>query len=308
LMQNFMDPIVRLVNFLQTTQLLQTDIARLDDVLKNKLDENMLQEEKNEKENDPKYQLSPKLQGYIELRELTFGYNLFNDPVLSDINLNILPGQSVAIVGPSGSGKSSLAKIIVGLIKPWHGEIIFDHVPRERLPRNLLTNSIALTEQEPSIFAETIKNNIALFEPLAEQEEVIQAAKDACIHDEIMLRKNGYDLMLNWGGSNLSGGQRQRINIAQALVRHPSILILDEATSALDSEVEEKIYKNIRRRGCTCLIIAHRLSTIVNCDHIVVLDKGKIVQQGTHQELIRNEGLYKTLFEALSHTKNGAML
>lgn len=303
LMQNFMDPIVRLVGYLQTTQLLQTDIARLDDVLKNKLDDNLVIEEKNEHLAGQKFEHSPKLQGNLELRDITFGFNFFVDPILSDINLSIAPGQSVAIVGPSGSGKSTLAKVIVGLLKPWRGEILFDHMPRETLPRSFLTNSIALTEQEPAIFAETILKNIAYFEPLAEQQEIFQAAKDACIHDDIMLRKNGYDLMLDWGGSNLSGGQRQRINIAQSLVRRPSILILDEATSALDSETEECIYENIRRRGCTCIIIAHRMSTIKNCDFIIAIEKGKIVQQGTHGELMQTEGIYKTLVEASTPSK-----
>lgn len=308
LMQSFMDPVVRLVNFSQSTQLLQIDIARLDDVMKNQLDENMLQEEKNEKLADPHLLSLPKLRGDVELRHLTFGFNPLSDPVVSDINLNVSAGSYVAFVGPSGSGKSTIAKLLVGLVTPWEGEILFDHIPREQLPRHLLTNSIALIEQEPSIFSDTVKKNISFFEPFAEQEEIIQAAKDACIHDEIMLRKNGYDLMLDWGGSNLSGGQRQRISIAQALVKQPTVLILDEATSALDSETEEQIYKNIRRRGCTCIIIAHRMSTIINSDLILVIDKGKVVQSGTHKELIALPGLYKTLIEAELHKTSTVLI
>lgn len=299
LMHNFTDPIVRLVNFSQTAQLVQMDIARLDDVLKNPLDPNLLKEEKNTERKLPKIlSSSPKLRGYLEIKDLSFGFNPLADPVVSQVSLNIGQGSMIALVGPTGCGKSTLVKLISGLEVPWEGQILLDHMPREELPRHLITNSLAVIEQDTSIFTGSVKDNIIAFEPFADQHDMIQAAKDACIHDEIMLRQGGYDLKLEWGGSNLSAGQRQRIGIAQALVRQPTILILDEATSTIDSETEDRIFKNIRRRGCTCIIIAHRLSTIMGCDKIIVLEKGRIIQQGTHEELINTQGLYKSLAES----------
>lgn len=298
LMQNFMGPVVRLINFSQSTQLLQSDISRLNDVLKNPLDPSLSPKEENHDVAALPSFSSLKLKGDVELRNVTFGFNPLADPVLSHIDFRMTQGTSVAIVGPSGCGKSTLAKIIGGIVVPWEGQMLFDHFPRNDLPRHLITNSLAIIEQEASIFLGTIKENILAFDPFAEQNEMIQAAKDACIHEEIMLRRGGYDFVLESEGSNLSGGQRQRISIAQALVRRPSILIIDEGTSALDAETEEKIIKNIKRRGCTCLIIAHRFSAIMGCDRIVVVDKGKIIQQGTHTELANVPGLYQTLVKA----------
>lgn len=297
LMQNFMEPVVRLINFSQSTQLLQVDISRLNDVLKNPIDPSLSQKEEN-------HALAPsalsptKLKGDVEVQNLTFGFNPLLDPVISHLDLQIAKGTSVAIVGPSGCGKSTLARLIGGLMIPWEGEVLFDRVSRSDLPRPLITNSLAIIEQEASIFSGSIKENILYFDPFAEQNEMIQAAKDACIHQDIMLRRGGYDSILESGGSNLSGGQKQRIAIAQALVRRPSILIVDEGTSALDAETEAQVIKNIRRRACTCLIIAHRFSAIMGCDRIIVVDKGKVIQQGTHTELVSVPGLYKTLVEA----------
>lgn len=313
LMQNFMDPVVRLINFSQSTQLLQVDLSRLNDVLKNPIDPLLSQNAKTPtiaSDYQSKDYVPPpspiaisKLKGDIELRDVTFGFNPLADPIISHIDLQIKQGTSVAIVGPSGCGKSTIAKLIGGLVLPWEGQILFDHLPRNDLPRYLITNSLGIIEPDASIFSGTIKENIIAFDPFAEQNEIIQAAKDACIHQDIMLRRGGYDFILQSEGSNLSGGQRQRISIAQALVKRPSILIIDEGTSSLDAETEAQVIKNIKRYGCTCLIIAHRFSAIMGCDRIIVVDKGKIIQEGTHKELMNVAGLYQTLVEAEAEEK-----
>lgn len=286
-------PVMQLMAFSQSFQLLKVDIARIDDILKSPLDPLFLA-----KIDSKPQQPHTKLEGNVDLHDVTFGYNLLAPPILTNISLSMRPGKSVALVGPTGCGKSSTAKIIAGLLYPWSGQILFDGQLRSEIERQRITHSLSLVEQEPFLFNATVKENLTMLDPLADQEEMIRATKDACIHDEILARAGGYDLEIEENGGNLSVGQMQRIEIARALIKNPSILIMDEATSAVDSVTESKIYKNIRRRGCALLIIAHRLSTIRNCDEILVLDKGKIVASGTHESLKAQGGIYQNLIES----------
>ena len=216
---------------------------------------------------------------------------------MKDFNLNIDPGKWVAVVGTSGSGKSTLAKIVTGLYEEWSGKIAFDGIERKKLPRAVILNSLAAVDQEVFLITGTIAENISLFDKSVRKSDIIQAAKDACIHEDILKLDGGYDAMVSEGGLNFSGGQRQRLEIARALVINPSFLVLDEATSALDPITEKKVIENIRHRGCSCLVIAHRLSTIRDCDEIIVLSYGKIVERGIHREMVKHDGPYRRLIE-----------
>lgn len=286
---SFLAPITALVSLGGQLSLVNSNMDRLDDVLENEMDRTFTAAPAESPT------LPVKLTGRLEIDNVTFGYARLAPPLIKDFSATLEPGQRIAIVGASGSGKSTTARIVSGLYPAWSGEVRFDGVLRERLPRHVLGASVGLVDQEIALFSGTVADNLTLWDRTVPEADIIQAAKDAAIHDDIFGRPGGYRSRVEENGRNFSGGQRQRLEIARALVRNPAILVLDEATSALDPLTEVEIDQNLRRRGCTCLIIAHRLSTIRDCDEIIVLEKGQVVQRGTHDELKDQPGLYSQL-------------
>ncbi len=285
----FTAPAARMVDFGNTFQEVRGQIDRLDDVLEAEADGQASVQA------GESLEPAPKLAGEIELRDVSFGYCPLDPPFIQHFNLKVRPGRRVALVGGSGSGKSTVAKLVCGLYKPWSGQILFDGVARHEVPRAQMTNSFAVVDQDIFLFEGTIAENITLWDPTVPEADLVRAAADACIHEDVMARQDGYAGKVEESGRNFSGGQRQRLEIARALVGNPTVMVLDEATSALDPATEKAFDDRVRRRGCTCLIIAHRLSTIRDCDEIVVLDHGRIVQRGTHDEMKEVPGPYAKL-------------
>ena len=288
-LSSFMAPAQQLISAGQTLQEMRTQMERIEDVMQYPSDVVYGSKPAEEEET------YAKLSGAIEMKNVTFGYSRLAEPLIRDFNLTLKPGSRVAFVGTSGCGKSTLSKLISGLYQPWSGEILFDGKPMTWIERSVFTGSLAVVDQDIILFEDTIANNIKMWDNSIEDFEMIMAARDAQLHEDIMQRDGGYQYRLTEGGKDFSGGQRQRIEIARVLAQDPTIIILDEATSALDARTEHNVVKSIKDRGITCIVVAHRLSTIRDCDEIIVMDHGSVVERGTHEELFALNGFYTKL-------------
>jgi NHLM bacteriocin system ABC transporter peptidase/ATP-binding protein len=286
----FLTPVGSLVNSIQVFQDMSGSMERVEDVMNYK----------------PDVEFSPeiiegeyeKLSGEIELKNVSFGYSALAPALIEDFSLKAKKGSMTALVGGSGSGKSTLAKVISGLYKQRSGEILFDGKPISEIDRYVFTGSLAVVDQSISLFSGTIRDNITMWDSTIPEEVIVEACRDACIHNDIMALSDGYDSVIAEGGGNFSGGQRQRLEIARAFAARPSIIILDEATSALDPMTEKLVMDAVKRRGMTCFVIAHRLSTIRDADEIIMLEYGKEVERGTHKSLIEKDGKYAALVKS----------
>ena len=285
-----MRPMSHITNDVQELATVQAQVERMSEVLEEECDV------PDELEN-VSYIKEGKLKGYVELRNVTFGYDKNAGPLISDFSLKLEPGKSVAFVGPSGCGKSTIAKLVSGLYKPWSGEVLFDGKPQSEINRDVFANSVAIVDQNIVLFDGTISDNVKLWDSSTEDFAMILACHDAQIHDEITIRDGNYQAPVDCGGKNFSGGQRQRLELATSFAKEPSVMIMDEGTSALDAVTEELVMKSIRNMGCSQIIIAHRLSTIRDCDEIIVLRDGKVVERGNHEQLMSNKGFYSRLVE-----------
>lgn len=288
-LSSFISPATTLISAGQTLQEMRTDMERIEDVMKYPTDVTF------ENSDDSENIEYDKLSGNIEIKNVTFGYSRLAEPLIKDFSMSLKSGSRVAFVGPSGCGKSTVSKLISGLYKPWRGEILFDGKPMSKIDRSVFTGSLAVVDQDIILFEDTIANNIKMWDNSIEDFEMIMAARDAQLHEDIMQREGGYQYKLTEGGKDFSGGQRQRMEIARVLAQDPTIIILDEATSALDAKTEYDVVKSIKDRGITCIVVAHRLSTIRDCDEIIVMDQGNVVERGTHEELMKNGGAYTQL-------------
>jgi len=239
----------------------------------------------------------PKLMGEIELRNITFGYDRKLPPILKNFSLKIKPGESVGLVGPSGCGKSTIISLISGLYEPWEGEVLFDGIPRKAIDHMTFVNSVSVVNQEVTLFEGTVADNLKMWDESIEDYAMVMACNDAQIHEEIMERPKAYRGMVTENGKNFSGGQRQRIEIATALAKEPTIFLMDEGTSALDPKTEAKVMERIYSQGMTLVLIAHRLDSLKGCHQIYVIEHGKITQQGSHDELRQQDGLYSKLLK-----------
>lgn len=294
LMTSFLSPMNELLSLGGTFQDLRGDLERVDDVMDNET----ITPPAVKHLNDEQGQRITRLQGYVELRDLTFGYSPLDKPLFENFNLSIAPGERVALVGGSGSGKSTLARIICGEYEPWSGEVLFDGLPRAQIPADVMRNSFAVVDQEISLFEGSVRDNLTLWDDTIPEHYLRRACQDAAAAEFVMALPGGLDGRLLEGGVNLSGGQRQRLEIARALVLNPAVLVFDEATSALDADTEGAVMERLRMRGCTAILVAHRLSTVRDCDVILVMKQGKVVERGTHDELWAADGEYARLMKA----------
>ncbi|MEW5729658.1 MAG: NHLP family bacteriocin export ABC transporter peptidase/permease/ATPase subunit [Pseudomonadota bacterium] len=292
LMGSFQAPVQSLVGLGGQLQEAEGYIGRLDDVLRHQRDAEF------ERQPPPLPDGATRLTGRLEVRDMVFGFSPLDPPLIEGFSLSLEPGRRVALVGGSGSGKSTVGKLLAGLYQPWSGDLLYDGRPIADIPRQVFRDSVAIVDQDIALFEGTVRDNITLWDDTLPDERMVRAAKDADIHDVIAGRPKAYDSPVAEGGRNFSGGQRQRMEIARALAGEPTLLILDEATSALDAATELTVVENLRRRGCTCVIIAHRLSTIRDCDEILVLDRGRVIQRGTHDAMKDVDGPYRRLIES----------
>ena len=285
---SFISPATSLISAGQSLQEMRTEMERIEDVMRYPTD---VPEDAPVSDNCE----YDKLSGNIEMKNVTFGYSRLAEPLIENFNLSLKTGSRVAFVGSSGCGKSTLSKLISGLYKPWSGEILFDGKKISEIDRSVFTGSLAVVDQDIILFEDTIANNIKMWDNSIEDFEMIMAARDAQLHEDIMQREGGYQYKMTEGGKDFSGGQRQRMEIARVLAQDPTIIILDEATSALDAKTEYNVVNSIKDRGITCIVVAHRLSTIRDCDEIIVMDNGRVAERGTHDELMKKGGMYAEL-------------